>query len=86
MEKESISKREKILRQLERIKFPIGEAPPRDPELDRIMNELDKKGATLAEVFKAIAEWEPEAVRRDRQMENTKLTGRLDYRTALRDL
>jgi hypothetical protein len=76
--------RKKVSENIRKIKFPIGEAPPDDPELTEKVNALMKKHATITEIFKAIAEWEPGAVRRDREAENTKLSGRLTYKTVLR--
>jgi hypothetical protein len=77
---------EKIRNDLKRIKAPIGENPPDDPKLNRRIDELIEKKAPLGKIFSAISEWESEAVREDREAENTKLTGRLDRRTVLRRL
>jgi hypothetical protein len=75
---------EKISENIRKIKFPIGEAPPDDPELTAKVNELMKRHATITEIFNAIAEWEPGAVKRDLEAENTKLSGRLTNKTVLR--
>jgi hypothetical protein len=72
-----------------KIKMPIGEAPPPDPELERRIKALPK-GHTIADVFKTITEWEEWAVKEDLKTEKRViekgLSGKLDYRTCLRIL
>lgn len=61
-----------------KIKFiaPIGEVPSRDPELEKMLDALSDD-ASISDVFKVISEWEPNAVKRFRERERTKLSGRL---------
>jgi len=58
------------------MKMPIGESPSRDPDLEKRLKQLPRD-APLSDVFKVISEWEEEAVKRSRQTERTKKSGRL---------
>ena len=59
-----------------KISARIGDNPPEDQELAGRIAKLGKK-APLVEIFREVSKWENEVVHKDRQHENTKLTGKL---------
>lgn len=55
---------------------PVGDVPSKDKNLHKRIKELPRD-ASVSDVFKEIGEWEKVAVRKFKERERTKKSGRL---------